>query len=1063
MMKASALAVVALMLATDVRAGIVTSLGDGAVHGATASSSGEREARDETARPQGSGAASPCVATRAVAAGRTPDCWRFVADAIGGTPVTLHIDVAAGAAARIRVHHSGVYCVLRLLENGQRIGGADDTNGASGDETLAAPIRDADASYDIVVVPIVRNACGSVEASLEYGQADDRARDIVEAHRQLFEARRLEDAGDGASQRSALLRFDDAIAAAQRAGEPGTEGEALLRSAIVAGQLSRIAEAIERVERAIPIFHDLGFKGAEGRAIDRRGELARRVGDVVAAERDLKAALPLVTEAVSHEGIADVRNNLGLLYEQSGQWDQAIVLFEEALHIADHASDDTRAALYANLGNTYSDMGDYQRALAALGKSLELRRKLNIPRRTAQTLQGIALVQTAMGEPEAARRNLEESLKLWQHSGDPGFGGVYASLGRLELSDHRTDNAIGLLQKAVETQRLAKDRRSEARSLTTLAKAQLDRGETAAALELANQALAGARDSADRQNEAASLYIRALVLEKSGRLDDALTDAESAVEVVESMREAIVNPELRSTYLGTVRKYFDLVIELLMLKHERDPGGGFAAEAFRANERSRARTLLESLARSQADVVKGVPPELLARERNLRRELDAKTSYRALLRRTGRPPADIAAAEGQIAALTASYREVKAQVESVSPEYAALEFPEPLPLAAVQARLLDAGTTLLEYHLGKERSYVWVVSDRDVIVRILAPEARLEALARTWHDLLRRNPAELDAAAARALRGRVEKAGRALARAVLDPVSAAVKGKRLLIVADGALHYIPFAAMPEAGQPLVAAHEIAYLPSATLLDTLRHAPEKAQPLSRVAVFADPVFQRNDARFGRENATVGAASERSEERWARFGDFRRLRFTRKEAEAILAAADRQKSLEALDFRASKQTFTSTDLRRFGIVHIATHGIVNAEEPDLSGLVFSRYDTHGRKVDGYLRLHDVYNLDLHAELVVLSACRTALGKVVYGEGLISLTRGFMYGGARRVMSTVWSVDDRAATNLMARVYDAMLRRRASPARALRQAQTAMLRDPRWSDPYYWAAFTLQGDWK
>src|SRR5262249_25791283 len=186
---------------------------------------------------------------------------------------------------------------------------------------------------------------------------------------------------------------------------------------------------------------------------------------------------------------------------------------------------------------------------------------------------------------------------------------------------------------------------------------------------------------------------------------------------------------------------------------------------------------------------------------------------------------------------------------------------------------------------------------------------------------------------------------------------------------------------------------------------------------------------------------------------------RLRFSRTEAQAIAAAS--KGAFEALDFTAAKQTLTSRDLRRYRVLHFATHGVLNTSHPDLAGLVLSLVDQDGTPIDGFLRLHEIYNLDLDADLVVLSACRTALGKEVYGEGLIGLTRGFMYAGATRVVSSVWNVDDRASALLMSRFYEAMLTKRLPPARALRDAQLSLLAEPRWANPHYWAAFGLQGE--
>ena len=157
-------------------------------------------------------------------------------------------------------------------------------------------------------------------------------------------------------------------------------------------------------------------------------------------------------------------------------------------------------------------------------------------------------------------------------------------------------------------------------------------------------------------------------------------------------------------------------------------------------------------------------------------------------------------------------------------------------------------------------------------------------------------------------------------------------------------------------------------------------------------------------------------------------------------------------------------TSAEFGQYRIIHLATHGLLNSTHPELSGIVLSLVDQHGQPQDGFLRLHEIYNLKLPAELVVLSACQTALGKEVRGEGLVGLTRGFMYAGAPRVVASLWKVDDKATAELMKRFYQAMLgEQRMRPAAALRAAQVEMLKQKEWEDPYYWAAFVLQGEWK
>jgi CHAT domain-containing protein len=169
------------------------------------------------------------------------------------------------------------------------------------------------------------------------------------------------------------------------------------------------------------------------------------------------------------------------------------------------------------------------------------------------------------------------------------------------------------------------------------------------------------------------------------------------------------------------------------------------------------------------------------------------------------------------------------------------------------------------------------------------------------------------------------------------------------------------------------------------------------------------------------------------------------------------------LQALDFRASRDVALGGDLGMYRIVHFATHGLLDDQRPELSGLVLSLVDESGRSQDGFLRLNEIYNLRLSADLVVLSACQTGLGKEVRGEGLIGLTRGFMYAGARSVAASLWKVDDVATRELMKRLYTGLFKSGLKPAAALRAAQLEMLKTTQWRAPYYWAAFVLQGEWK
>jgi CHAT domain-containing protein len=307
---------------------------------------------------------------------------------------------------------------------------------------------------------------------------------------------------------------------------------------------------------------------------------------------------------------------------------------------------------------------------------------------------------------------------------------------------------------------------------------------------------------------------------------------------------------------------------------------------------------------------------------------------------------------------------------------------------------------------------------------------------------------------------------------VLAPVARFLGRRRLLIVSDGALQYVPFAALPDPRRrdaPLGATHDIVNLPSASTLAVLRTEIAGRIPASRaVAVLADPVFDNEDPRATRR-ARAAHAARRSPQKDPRHSAHRageagfvpRLPFTRQEAAGILALVRREESLRALDFAASRELATSRQLADFRVVHFATHGVINERYPELSGMILSLVDAQGERQDGFLRLHDIYNLELNADLVVLSACETGRGREVQGEGLIGLTRGFLYAGAAQVLVSLWKVNDEATAELMRLLYKGMLAGGLAPAAALRQAQLAMQKQRRWHSPYYWAGFVLHGD--
>jgi CHAT domain-containing protein len=384
----------------------------------------------------------------------------------------------------------------------------------------------------------------------------------------------------------------------------------------------------------------------------------------------------------------------------------------------------------------------------------------------------------------------------------------------------------------------------------------------------------------------------------------------------------------------------------------------------------------------------------------------------------------------------------------------------------VQTELLDEDTVLLQYALDEDRSYVWAVEPGALHVWELPARAVIEKLAQDAYELVINRSS-----------GAAPTALKALSDAVIRPALSVLRNKRLLIVADGPLQRIPFSALPSPGssQPMLVAHEIVMLPSASALAAIRRDASGRTPAPKLlALLADPVFDLSDPRVPQAETMRARRSEETTRRLEHSLEgtpavaekplhIPRLPYTAQEAEQILASAPGKSFLKLDGFKANKTMALSGVLSDYRYLHFATHGYLNTEHPGLSAMVLAQIGDQGYAEDGFLRASDIYNMKLSADLVVLSACQTGLGKDVRGEGTMGLTRAFLYAGAPRVVVSLWSVNDLATAKLMAGFYRRMLRERLRPSEALRQAQLEMRKQNRWSSPYYWAAFVQQGEWR
>lgn len=853
--------------------------------------------------------------------------------------------------------------------------------------------------------------------------------------------------------------------------------------------------SISNLKLALPIWRDLNDQRMELIALNNIAKANVDLSNLTESFQQLQTILDACeksNELCFLEPFA--RNSYGIILDIWGEPDEALNQYERALKLfraANNKKDE--ATVFDDMGMVFAGIGDTSTAVDHFHEALKIRQNELDHRGEEVTRSNLGYVEMLKPAPNYAEalKQLEQARQFSQLSRNRRFEAyTLTRIGMVHVATRKMDQALSDYKAALEMQEQIGDIRGQAITLDKIAELYSLMAQPELALKAYEQALERWTTIGDRQGEALSLYGMARVERSQDKLLEARDRIVKAIEKLESLRTRMTSHRLRLDYFAARYDYYELEIDLRMRLYEITQSQTELELALLASERARARNLLDFLTESRANIRQGVDPQLLARERTQRHELADKLAALQTLLSRKHSDDDRISMERELQSRTRLLDQTRAEIRRRSPRYAALSQPQPLRLKELQ-QLLDRDTVLLEYAIGEERSYLWLITPTQVQPFTLPGRARIEQAVDNFLESIRAQEpptsSQVDdrlAYTAKLRRAAADYSKHALrlSRIVLGPVFSALKNQRLVIVADGPLQYVPFAALPiprnarsSNTATLITRHEIVYQPSASALALIRQT-SRPPATKALAVFADPVFDSTDERV--RNGSTGSQKEAATIQGSRelkvalrdAGDIGseggalrlvRLQYSRKEADGIVGTAQPGSFLKATDFEASRSNFLSQDFKHFRILHLATHGILNTRHPELSGLVFSLVDERGKPEDGFLRAGDVYNLDLPIEMVVLSACQTGIGRRVKGEGLIGLTRGFMHAGAARVVASLWKVDDEATAELMKRFYANMLQQKLPAATALRRAQLELMQTQR--SPYYWAGFVLQGDWK
>ncbi len=802
--------------------------------------------------------------------------------------------------------------------------------------------------------------------------------------------------------------YQAAIAVAQEHGDRVNEATALSNLAGTFLSLGRPEDALAPLARSL----DLALESADGEQIavtrNTLAETHRLLGRPAAARRHLDEALRIAREVENPELEAAVRNNMSVLLTGLSLYREALPHQRRSLELAESQGDPRgQSQALLNLAGTYIYLEHLEEANQHLRRALPLARQLADPvlEKAVKTRQ--AMLELRTGHPQAARDLLEASRKISQGLGDEvGELEAMIAVAMIDALEGRSEQALPVLQESLERASEATIPEVQASARLALAIANLQLGRTDRAITELEAGLGAFERAGISYGKALALATMGAIRYVEQDLDAAIGGFESSVAALDDIQEIIGVRELTASFAAqTPQAFYDVLVHLTASENR-------TADAFAYAERARARAFLQQIGNRQIEIREGAPKELLERERRLRQRIKT-LDERIAQARAGLLEADPAPLSERLwtdlRQARGEYQSLLLELAEAHPETAALARVDTVELAEVQADLLEEDTTLIAYYVSGRRSLAWVVDQQAAeLVKLDLPAATLRQEVRHLVSALR--DGDFNAGH-----------GAELYQQIFSPLVPHIRHRNLMVIPHGALHALPFAALwnPTDKHFLVEDYVLTYLPSASVL---RHLAAKRTPYDRRAlVLGDP-----------DGSLPHAALE---------------------AKAVARLHGTHAWLQA----AASEDLLRREAGKVDVLHVAAHGAFEGDQE-----VFSRIElSPGGDQDGHLEVHEVFGLDLaETDLVVLSACETALGEQTRGDESTGLTRAFLYAGSPAVITSLWPVADAASGTLMESFYR-NLGHTTHIAEALRRAQLEVMSQAEWRSPYFWAAFVLTGE--
>ena len=827
-------------------------------------------------------------------------------------------------------------------------------------------------------------------------------------------------------------------------------------------EIDKLDKAIEMNNQALSFWREMPNKPAEAQALIILGETYMVHDSPDESMVSLKEAETISRSLNDAAGAGTALMDQAFIAIREGQWQTALSYINqvEELNVDKEAEPYLAGMIAMGFGLVYEAYGDLENAQTYLEEALKYYRDgAHDKRATIDTRTKVARVRAGLHDYTGARLQIQDSLAdAITTKNVLNIGLCHEDLGRVWLEAGSYEEARTEFLAAIEYLTRSDSGRPLARTQIYLGQTEQLLGNLTQANKAYRKALPYFEKNQDYTNEAALRFGLGKVAFQQGRLKEAEEYLVRSIKLTEQLREYAWSADLRSSFLSSAHARFQAYVELLMTRSAQEHDHQLEIRAFEASEAGRARALLDSL-HDLRELRQPSDPSLFAEEKRLQEKEQQLIDEKARLFSQAGTRTKLDAIDEELAKNHGEFEAVEARLKDRA---TSLVRPTSLPYEEIRNEVTDRDTSLLSFSLGAEKSFAWLIS-KDGIESFQLPGRRtIDDAAKQLLELLQ-TPATNEAEQAR-----LQTAINHLSQLVLEPLSAKLRTPRLIVIADGFLQYIPFQILKTsaaAAEPLISRFDIIDAPSASALALVRRQHANSQQLApkMLVGFGDAVFSPNYLPGGAKTAdsenTTEVVQTRSEEA-SKLSQLPRLFHAHRELSDISELTGNDAAFYT-EYDATREKLRTVDLSQYRILHVVTHGLFDTDKPQRSGLVLSLVNANQQPIPGFVSLADIYKLRAPS-LVVLSACYTALGQKLEGEGLTGVTRGFMHAGASGVVATLWQVNDRASAELMKHFYENILQRDMKPAEALRDAQNKIRSNPKWSSPYYWAGFTYQGDY-